>query len=379
MSGAFFFLLALETSVVVSDRSEVRVRDSNEPTGPAMDLETLPGLALRVADPRWELEAGYAPRLTAQAVNNASFGTEVLHGGTLGAAWHGTRLRLSLREDLLYGDESFSSLAATMPTTSLPMLETLPVATSFRYVDSRTALTSVVKASHRWALDASFQFVSSGGIGAASQGLIPYQQGPSGDVSAEYRASHADRLTTDVSVARLVFSSGPESTLVEATEAWGRALSRTAEAVLRGGVVTGAAGGGGEPQHGDVWPYAELSLHGELPERVKVQGSMLLAPVVDRLTGLVDERAQGFASARWTFAPRWSLRVEGAVAQSVQIHEKDALTVVLGETAVAWITSRDLVMELGTRGAWQEFTTVASPPQWVCFVAATFTSHWGPL
>lgn len=381
MFGAGVLAMAPEVTVIVSDRSEVRVRDSSEGTGVSIDLETTPGLALKLTDPRWELDAAYNPRLTAQAINTAYLATDILHQGGFGVTWHAPRLRLDLREDLLYGEQNFSSLTLDSPITGLPVVnETvgLPPSTTLRYIDSRPALTARVTASRRWSLTGSFGFLSSGGVDETSRSILPYESGPHAELSGEYRISRTDRLTSYVTLTQLDFSSGPESTLVETTEGWRRALSPTADVSLRGGVVTSAALGAGEPLHWNLWPYAEMSLEGQLPNHVALVGILRLEPVVDRLTGLIDDRIQGIASVRWTFAPRWVFRCDGAVVQSLQVDEKNAISIVFGEAAFVWSASRLLSVEIGTRDALQEQTGVTPQPQWVGFIAATFTSHPTP-
>jgi hypothetical protein len=374
-------------AIVVSDRSEVRVRDSNEINGRAVDLETSPALGVRLEGRRWALDAAYAPRFTGRALDEASSTTrDLLHGGTVSATWIDRRVRFVAREELLYGDMSFTSLAlgsAVLPSTTpgQPSLQTLFGPASIRFTSMRTLVSARVQASREVAVTSSFEHVRTGGIDALSRSVFPMQEGPRLEESVEYASSRVDWLTTSVRASRLVYSSGPESTLFELDQGWRHAYGAHSFVTVRAGVVgsvaRGAPGVFGGPRTWSLWPLAELTITHEHEDRLTFAGVLRVAPMVDRLTGLIDARAQGSFGFRWSFVPRWLLRAEAGVAQSLPLREDSSgLTLVLGEAVIGWIATHVTSLELGTRSAWQHLRGTDDPtPQWVVFGAVTFTSQ----
>ena len=81
-------------TVTVSDRSEVRVRDSNESTGRAVDLETAPSVSVIVDDRRWRLDAGYTPRFTERALLRESAVRDIYQSVYGSASWQHRQLHL---------------------------------------------------------------------------------------------------------------------------------------------------------------------------------------------------------------------------------------------------------------------------------------------
>lgn len=377
----------LRGAVVVSDRSEVRVRDSGEINGRAADLETSPSLGVRLEGRRWALDAAYAPRFTGRALDESSSATrDLLHRGAASATWTDRRVRFIAREELLYGDQSYTSLAlgsAVVPSAApgQPSLQTLFGPATIQFTSVRTTLSARVEASREVAVTSTFEHVRTGGIDALSRSVMPMQGGPRLEEAVEYAASRVDWLTTSVRASRLVYSSGPESTLFEVDEGWRHAYGAhsfvTARVGLVGSVARGATGHAGGPRSASWWPLAELTITHEHEDRLTFAGTARLSPIVDRLTGLIDARAQGSFGIRWTFVPRWLLRAEAGVAQSLPLREDSSgLTLLVGEAVVGWKATRVTSLELGTRSAWQHLRGTDDPtPQWVVFCAVTFTSQ----
>jgi hypothetical protein len=374
-------------AIVVSDRSEVRARDSGELSGRAVDVETSPALGLRLEGRRWALDAAYAPRFTGRALDESASATrDLLHGGGATATWTDRRVRFVAREELLYGDMSFTSLAlgsAVVPGTTpgQPSLQTLFGPATIRFTSMRTTLSARVQASREVAVTSTFEHVRTGGIDALSRSIFPLQEGPGLQESVEYAASRIDWLTTSVRASRLVYSSGPESTLFEADQGWRHAYGAHSFVTVRAGVVAsvarGATGVFGGPRTWSLWPLAEVALTHEHEDRLTLAATARISPIVDRLTGLIDARAQGSFGFRWVFVPRWLLRAEAGVAQSLPLREDSSgLTLLVGEAVVAWNATRVTSLELGTRSAWQHLRGTDDPtPQWVIFCAVTFTSQ----
>ena len=192
----------LRGTVVVSDRSEVRVRDSNELTGRALDLETSPALDVRLEGRRWSLDTAYAPRFTGRALDESAAATrDLLHRGAATATYADRRVRFVAREELFYGSQSYTSLAlgtspVAAPAPGQPSLQTLYGPATILYTSMRTNLSARVEASRDVAVTSTFEHVRSGGIDALSRTVLPLQEGPRVEESVEYAASRADWLTT---------------------------------------------------------------------------------------------------------------------------------------------------------------------------------------
>ncbi len=367
---------ALHGSLVLSDRSEVRLRDSHEATGRAWDVETLPSAALRVADRRWELDAAYAPRFTFRAINKESAGRDLLQRGIFGIAWHDRRLRIGVGEELVYGDQSFTSLSSVTPSTGLPHLELLPAPTTIQYFSTRTFLTARVAAGHRWTVTSDFEYLVRGGANDESRRVLPLQSGPRVQETVEYLATRRDRVSTALIAQRAVFTPGPESTLFELDETWRHAFTRHIAGTVSAGFAMAAerADRSGAPR----WtphPVGELTTTYELQDRLLLLAGVRIGPVIDRLTGVIDERVQLRLASTWRFLPRFSLRAEGGIAQSVPADENNAISFAAGELALGYQPIPEVRAEFGTRTAWQGLRGAeAMPSQWVVFLAFTLAT-----
>jgi hypothetical protein len=365
---------AVTGTVEVGDRSEIRVRDSNEPVGRVVDLETAPAATLRLHARTWEFILGYSPRLTLRQVDAAPQ-VDSLHHGTIAVAWRWPRLTLRLLGDLMWGTQSFTSLVLdTSPSSGPPPVDRLPLPSAIDYVSSRAGATARIAATRRWTLSSLIELTLGGGRDAASRVVMPLQSGPHGALSAEGALTRKDRLVSTLDASRAVFSSGPEDTVVEVTEAWRHTLSRRTASTLGGGAAGVASrAGGGDPLRLRAYPVAEAGLAHRIPEsRVDALFSLRLAPVVDRLSGLVDERLQGAAALTWSLVPGTAIRGQLGAAQSIPWTSDGAFTVVLGEAAVTTRAGQWVRLELGTRGAWQwQRGAGTAPPQWVTFAGAT--------
>ena len=203
--------------------------------------------------------------------------------------------------------------------------------------------------------------------------MLPRQAGPSIAEDAAYEASRHDTLTSSFGAARIMFSSGPEDTLFETTETWRHAFDHATEGGFRGGTVIAVTRpNDASPLGTSLHPLAEVWTRRDVGE-VSFLGAVRLTPVVDRLSGTVDERLLGSLACTVALAPRLALRAEGGLAHSVPFDEPAALTLAMGELVFRVSPSDAWRFDLGTRSAWQGQRGVdAAPPQWVGFVAATF-------
>jgi hypothetical protein len=373
---ALLLAAAITGTLDLGDRSEMRARDSNEPIGPTIDIETTPAIAIRLRARSLTLDLGYGPRLTLRQLDHGPL-PEVLHHGLFAL---GIRLRhgeLALRSDASYGTQSFTSLATTTPTsTGTPPITQLPPATAIDYVAARNSLILRYAPDPRWSFTARVEHALAGGVDAAARATMPFQQGPLASIEAEIAATRLDRVLTSFSFTRSTFTPGPDDTLFDAQVGWRHRLDRRTEATLAAGAAGLVWRKDGVAATTRGFPIAEVGLSQRFPpQRIETRYALRLAPIVSWLNGAVDERAQADASFVWTARQGMTVRAQLGVAQSVPLSEDAALTLVMGEAAFAVPATRFVRFEVGTRAAWQyQRGSAVPPPQWVMFVGATFAA-----
>lgn len=360
-------LLAAATALDAGVRSEVRLRGGA--ADPVLDLEATPSAALHVRWPTWSLDAGYTPRFTLRQVDlDAS--AEMLQSGTLSAAWHGRRTSFEAHANGAYGIESFSSLAV-QSSSDTPPVQRLPDTGRISYASLRAGAGVTWAASRRWKLTAGLDFLLSGGIDDASRAVVPLQSGPHAELGAEHALTRKDQLVTAIDASQATFSTGADATVIEASEAWRRALSRRLSSTLRAGVAGAlhTGGEGGESVY-SVYPVVQAVLAWRSPaDALELQASVWVEPVVDRLSGRVDERLQGSVGGTWSPSRSVALRGRIGAAQSVPWDGDQAIRLALGEAAVSVRVTDQLRAELGTRGALQD---PQGASQWIFFAALAF-------
>lgn len=371
MTSLFGIVLAAAGVIGLAHGSEVRLRGGTDLGAPVLEVEATPSATLLLRSRSWDLSLGYAPRLTLRQLD-VSGAFEALQTGTLGLSWHGRRTVLSVHGDATYGTQRFTSLdlQSALPEGS-SSIQRLPAAVPLAYMSARGGAIVTHTPAPRWALDGAFEYSVAGGTDAASRAVVPLQSGPHGALGATYSLTRIDHLATALDASYALFSSGPEATVGLATETWRRALSRRTDSSFGLGIAGTISrdGSAAEPRYG-AYPVAEAALSHRAPDRLDARFSLALAPVVDRLSGRVDERLQGAAAATWSFAPRLGVRARISAAQTVPWSEDDAVTLVLGEAAISARVSDRLQLEVGTRGASQE---PGGAFQWVFFTVATVT------
>lgn len=369
---------ALNGTLVVSDRSELRLRDSHEPTGRAIDLDTAPGALLRMADRRWDIDAFYGPRFTALAMNvDLESNVNILHRGRLGVAWHDQTVRISAAEDLQYGQESFATLTSALPATGLPRLDVLPPPTTIDYVRMRTIALATVELERRATFTSGVEYWLEGGANEESQRALPLHRGPRVAAAVEYRLSRRDRVASAIVAQRLVFSSGPEDTIVEASERWRHAIDRETEASFRvGSAVTAERSDASSPLRYGVHPVVEARIAHDLLNQLQLLGEVSVQPIVDRVTGSIDERVAARVASTWWFVPRFAVRAVGGITRSVQSDAASSVSFAVGEAAFIYQPSPEVRAELGTRAAWQGVGREDSgPASWAAFLALTLSTR----
>jgi hypothetical protein len=366
-------MAALAGTLEVSDRSEFRLRLPGLVSGrPSLDLETDPDAKLTLASSRTALLVEYNPQLVSWDMNIVGLHPVYLNRGNGRAEWHDEHLRLSLNETASYGSQNFGSLVLPAGTAgSPPPVGVFPPTTTFLYESSVTTLEAKWT-SRRWTLDASAAYQLAGGVTAADRGILPFQSGPRATLEGDYSVTRLDHLITAATASHATFAFAPnsafstagvESGLVEIDEAWRHRWSRTTSTLLRGGASEAATQGVSDtgipespPAHFETDPVAEASLRYDVASRNSTGDITLgcsLAPTINPLIGLVDERIGGVLAGHY-HRGLVSLRVQAAFSESVPPSRLTGVRLFYSEVAATYRLSQAVSIEIGSRTLWQE-------------------------
>jgi len=372
---ALVAVAALRGTIDASARTEVRARSSNEGAA-AFDLETALDVMAVGRSRRWELRLGYAPRLTLRGDVGPS--PDVLHGVVLGVGYGGRRASISLHEEGSFGRQSWTPFIPD-PTLApgAPGPGTLPAPLIINYASSRTGLSAKLAPARRWGLGLSLAYALSGGTDAPSRASLPFQTGPRGALSAEYALTRTDHLASTASASWTGFSSGPEDILLQATASWRHALGRNTESTLDGGAAWATARAGpSEPLRSQAHPIAEATITHRIPSlRIDARVTGRISPVIDPLSGRVDERLEASGGVTWNATRTISIFGQVGAAQSLAWARPGAVTMAFHGLTVAYRASKLVQLDGGTRGFWWATRGAdAPPPQWIVFAGLTLTA-----
>lgn len=375
LASALVAVAALQGTVDASARTEARARNSYQ-GATVFDLETALNMMAQLRSRRWELELGYAPRLTRRGDVGSS--PDFLHGVTLGAGYHTRLASISISEEGSYGRQSW--IPFTPDSTLAPVaagLGALPATLVINYASSRTGLLAKLAPARRWGLSLSLEHALSGGTDAASRAAIPLQAGPRGTLSAEYALTRTDHLTSTLGASRTRFSTGPEDVLLQATESWRHALGRNTESTLAGGSAWATSrAGASEAFRSLAYPIAEATIAHRIPSlRIEARASGRLAPVIDPLSGRVDERLDSFGSVLWNATRAFQIFGQAGAVQSVDWARPGAVTMVYHGLLATYRVNKIVQLDGGTRGFWWSTRGTDAPPvQWAIFAGLTLTA-----
>jgi hypothetical protein len=363
---AAWFTADIAATLALSDRTEVRVRQPGDvPTEPSLDVSTLPEARLALALPQIRGVVRYDPRLTFWDVNQVGARPTWLDEGSAHLEWHASETAtLSLDQDASYGGTSFAGLVFNpVQEGTLPRVDVIPSSQILQFESSSTTLGTHVTV-RRWDFRSDVGYQLSGGADDASRVLLPLQRGPVEDAVLTYATSHVDHVATTLSASETTFSSGPRIVLAEGDETWKHAWS----AVTETDVTLGFSGS--RDQSGpfasathETNPVAEVDLEERVlsrEDRVTFRAGARLAPVVNRLLGIVDERIQGTLVSTWIHGP-FTVNALGGAQQSVPTDGPNATTLYTGELSLSYAAVADVVFDMGVRGLWQRAAQPLAP------------------
>jgi hypothetical protein len=376
----------------LSDRTEVRVRDPDPTTNQAaLDLATLVDARAVMAFRHAVYTLAYMPTLTFVDVNSFALTQPALINNVLASAeWQEGRALIGVRELAGYGLYTLASTTfpaagapvATGPTglpPAVPNAQLPPSVDSLLYGSSNTSVSSTL-ALRPWTVAATVGYQLQGGLNSAAQSALPFQQGPYAQGLADLRADRRNHLVTVVNGQDTSFTSpivNTEVLLIQAQEEWRHAWTRTTDTMLAAGASEARTRDGAfAPYAFSTEPTAEASFeqrfgHGQNHGSVGLD--VRLAPFVNQLLGLVDERVQGAASASWS-RRKLTLRATATAAESTDQSSPIASKLVSAEIDAAYAQSQVVSFDVGAREiaydqTYPSTTTTgaAGPPQYLSY------------
>jgi hypothetical protein len=352
-----------------------------------VDVDQLAGARVDMIMPRARLSLEYVPRLTFTDVFY-DVSVDLLHNAELSANFDWKHVRLSLIERAAYGTRTYTAVpaqeqpdivitdtgASIIPITSQPV----------DYGSSDTAATLTLTLSRRSELDVAGGYLFDGGLDAESRRVIPFVHGPRARLEWRYQATRQDSIGSGVEGERLYTETVLEnrdlrSDLVRWRETWSRQWLPNTTTQFSAGVVVARS----TPVLDDYEYYAiggatfgQRMKAGKGAQYFDIDTSAQVDVLIDRLTGLPDQRLDIGLTGTWTKLP-YEVYATLGQTQSLRALEFNALALYYGEVGGTYQWTRALFWEAGFRGAYQTVdapTTLAAANaaegfNWVLFVA----------
>lgn len=365
-------LASARPTLDVGVRAEARVRSppEGELALQAADAQLEPRVALGLSPGLWQLQATYAPRLTATQTVGLGRRQVVLHQGALraglqlGAGWG---VQAEQRGSFGLNDPSRVVPAAGAPVGGERPLDPVGGLTPFLYLslDSQLRVQGPLGPRTRVSAWAAYQREGAVDRGdAQAQAQLPLRQRAEGRAEALVDLGRRDVLGLQggASVMELAAgeAAGRRGAVAELRGDWQHALSRTTRLRLGAG-AGGAVARGGRDATGAPLPTEVRVLPlvgGELAHveegrdgRLELRALARHAPYVDRITGLVSGRVEGEARGSWALpSVRFDLRASGAYTVG-QGPRTDLAAVELSTT---WRLGPMMGLVGGVRSSWQQ-------------------------
>ena len=362
----------------LSDRTEVRVRNPDPVTNQAaMDLDTLADVRATLASPHSLYTLAYLPRLTLVDVGVGPIAPSLLHGWLASAEWTAGQALVGVHEIGNYGTAAFQSLSALpAPGTPVPTqpggqptpvanTQLVPTVQTFQVVSSNTSVSSSLTL-RPWLVTGIVGYQLSGGADSTSQQSLPLGQGPYVQAIADLRAGRHDHLVTTASVLESSFVPiDTEIALAQGQEQWRHAWGRHTDTMFAGGIYeartrTAALAPYVYATGGTAEAFVEQRF-GAGKNVSSIEVDVRLAPLVNQLTGLIDERIQGTLTGSWTHR-KVTLRALGVAAESTDQSSPTASRLLSAEIDASYVQSPVLSFDVGARLIDQEQSFAAVSP-----------------
>ena len=346
------------------------------------EVEIDPFFAVRFPVGPGGVSLAYDPRIFIVGSYTPTSSVYYLHRGRLLLDTQAPRERYFVTVDGAYGKNDFLPLSTVLPPTSsgglppaqqpgtTPTTQPTPTPTpangrlpDVRFVEvaNLEATAGLVYAvSPRVSWLASAGYLWSGGANATAQQTLPLQKGPFGSTGPIWSLSPGDTLAALLHGYHARFSNGPKSTGFDLTGTWTHQWSRSVQTDLIGGAAVFSSSLPGQPTTIDPYPVAGFAIHQSWIRKMggwRNTLQVLIAPLPDRLTGVVYQRAAGILASTWAVDERLSFLVTGSAASGLDGNQRDARV----EGRVSYAVARELSVSLGGRVAWLQGSTLLGP------------------
>ncbi len=391
--------LSYQAGVRVEARAQqLRPPIGEKVTNEAFEIEPRAGLEGR--SPTLQLELAYAPRFTRLGGDGPD------RDAWLQRAWAVVRWRPAAAWQLrANGTATVGTVdllriptAPSQPGEPPPIGQAAPLASSLGYRRYELELAADGRLGRQLDLRSSLAVSREGGASAAERSVLPLQQ------SAQLRGELAWRLSGRTTLAGALAASATHYFDVAVAtggpgappdQSWSNWMGR-AEAIWRYALtsqtriwtgagmvyVDGEAPGAGRA---GLRPMAEVGLGQESgPGWPRLSGgaTAALAPVENRLTGTVAQRAELRVWGAWSPAEHWSLGASGVGARVLDgPTEREAFAA--GELSLTWVVRE--VLSLTAGGRWTALWPAQAPgqsglptSQWVALCAVEWTHRSRP-
>jgi hypothetical protein len=339
-------------------------------------LDVVPRLDAVVEDPAVRVQATYAPRLLVNQDSGAA-GLAAQHNASIAARYRQTRtLEWGASERFRYGRSEFLwDPGLRRPFDSLDGL--VPLIPDELFDDTTVGFSWLP--ARGWNFDASAGYFAYGGISAASQQIVPLQQGPQLFAELSHELTRNDVLSSEV-YASYTFATGDrQSSLVKWTASWRRQLAAATSAKLSLGTSFDRRMQTEGAMSLDVYPVAAVELAHDLlarTNRIELRALAGLGPRYSMVTADLQERAEASASARFVLRERFSMRARGAFAHDL-LAPLGAANLLVGTLDAGYELRKDLAFAVGAQRTIQQVAPGTQVPgaAWYAFAALTYSAR----
>jgi hypothetical protein len=345
------------------------------PLGPdaARSLDVEPAVKLLLQEPALRVQTEYAAGLLLTGPGESGIATR--HTGSLAFAWkQSPNLELVSSNRFRYGRSVLAlDPGLRRPFDSLEGL--LPLVDDELFADGELGFSFVP--ARRLTLDVAAGYFAYGGASAASQHLVPLQQGPQLYVGLTHELTRNDQIGAEIYASHTVASDDHSSSLLRSAASWRRQLDAATQAKISLGASLDQRSQAAQSSF-DAFPLVGAELQHDFLERtrrVELRTLAALEPHYSLLTADLQERAQLEASARFVLRERFWVRLRGAAARDLLAAGGAHLWVAALDTALQ--LRNDLVLTAGAERLWQQVAAGTPVPSaaWVAFASLSFTAR----
>jgi hypothetical protein len=321
------------------------------------------------------MQGDYAAGLLLTGPGESSVATR--HTGALSAAWkQSPNLEWVASNRFRYGRSVLAwDPGSRRPFDTLDGL--LPLVDDELFADGELGFSLVP--ARRLTLDLAVGYFAYGGASAASQQLVPLQQGPQLYVGLTHELTRNDQVGAELYASHTVASDNHRSSLLKSSVSWRRQIDAATQAKISLGTSIDERWQPARPSSLDVFPLVGAELQHDFLERtrrVELRALAAVEPHYSPLTADLQERAELEASARFVLRERFWVRVRGAAARDLLAPAGGAqLWIAAVDTAIQ--LRNDLSLTAGAERVWQQVAAGTPVPTaaWVAFASLTFTAR----